>query len=91
VLFALEMDALGDVMAQAHFSGNAVTCRVRCANEDAASFVAGLLPALGGQLARAGYRAAGLEVLVDRRVRETMEARLREEICGDGAALSVFA
>jgi len=91
VLFALEMDALGDVMAQAHFSGNAVTCSVRCASEGAASFVAGLLPGLGGQLARAGYRAAGLEVLVDRRVRETMEERLREEICGDGAALSVFA
>jgi len=91
VLFALEMDALGDVMAQAHFSANTVTCRVRCANEDAASFVAGLLPALGGQLARAGYRAAGLEVLVDRRVRETMEARLREAICGDGAVLSVLA
>jgi len=91
VLFALEMDALGDVMAQAHFSGNAVTCSVHCASEEAASFVAGLIPALGGQLARAGYRVAGLGVLVDRRVRETMEERLREEICGDGAALSVFA
>lgn len=91
VLFALEMDALGDVMAQAHFSANTVTCRVHCAGEDAASFVAGLLPALSDQLVRAGYRVAGLEVLVDRRVRETMEERLREAICGDGAVLNVFA
>jgi len=91
VLFALEMDALGDVMAQAHFSANTVTCSVHCAGEDAASFVAGLLPALSDQLVRAGYRVAGLEVLVDRRVCETMEERLREAICGDGAVLSVFA
>ncbi|NPV05726.1 MAG: hypothetical protein HPY67_13430 [Syntrophaceae bacterium] len=91
VLFALEMDALGDVMAQAHFSANTVTCSVHCAGADAASFVAGLLPALNDQLVRAGYRVAGLEVLVDRRVRETMQDRLREAICGDGAVLSVFA
>jgi len=58
-LFALDMDALGDVMAQARFSGKAVACRIDCASGAAASFVAGLLPDLERRLAAAGYRARG--------------------------------
>jgi len=91
VFFALEMDALGDVMAQAHFNGNAVSCSMFCENDAAAAFVDGLFPDLKDRLSRAGYRVSDLGVRVDSRVRETMEERFREEICGDGAALSVFA
>lgn len=91
VLFALAMDALGDVMAQAHFNGNAVTCSVHCESADKASFVAGLLPTLKDGLARAGYRAADLGVRIDSRVRETTQVRFREELHGDGLAVSVFA
>lgn len=91
VLLALDMDALGDVTAQAHFSGNTVTCSVHCEREETAAFVSGLLPSLDAGLTRAGYRVGSLGAHADRRVRETTEARLREEICGDGPALSVFA
>lgn len=91
VLLALDMDALGDVMAQAHFSGDTVTCSVHCEKEESATFVSGLLPSLDAGLTRAGYRVASLGAHADGRVRETMEGRLREEICGDGPALSVFA
>lgn len=91
VLLALEMDALGDVMAQAHFSGNAVSCCVHCEGDDAASFVSGLLSGLEARLSQAGYRVADLRVRVDSRVRETMEAGLRKELHGDGQVLSVFA
>jgi len=90
-LFALDMDALGDVMAQARFSGNAVACRIDCASGAAASFVAGLLPDLERRLAAAGYRVEDLEVRADSRVRERMQERIREELHGDGQALSVFA
>jgi transcriptional regulator with XRE-family HTH domain len=91
VLLALDMDALGDVMAQVQFSGDTVTCSVHCENDESAAFVSGLLPSLDAGLTRAGYRVASLGAHADRRVRETMEGRLREEICGDGPALSVFA
>lgn len=91
VLLALDMDALGDVMAEARFSGDTVTCSVHCERDDAAAFVSGLLPSLDAGLSRAGYRVTSLGAHADRRVRETMEGRLREEICGDGPALSVFA
>ena len=90
-LFALDMDALGDVMAQARFSGNAVACRIDCASGAAASFVAGLLPDLERRLAAAGYRVEHLGVRADSRVRERMQDSIREELHGDGQALSVFA
>ena len=90
-LFALDMDALGDVMAQARFSGKAVACRIDCASGAAASFVAGLLPDLERRLAAAGYRVEHLGVRADSRVRERMQDSIREELHGDGQALSVFA
>jgi len=90
-LFALDMDALGDVMAQARFSGKAVACRIDCASGAAVSFVAGLLPDLERRLAAAGYRVEHLGVRADSRVRERMQDSIREELHGDGQALSVFA
>ncbi len=68
---------------------NIIDCKAF--DEHAAAFVDGLFPDLKDRLSRAGYRVSDLGVRVDSRVRETMEERFREEICGDGAALSVFA
>jgi hypothetical protein len=91
VVFALEMDALGDVMAQANFRGKDATIRINCENCDAATFVEGLLPELEKLLSAAGYRVTELIARVERNVREAMEECLREELYGDGQTLSVFA
>ncbi len=90
VVFALEMDALGDVMAQAHVHGKAVSCRIQCENEDVAAFVTGLLPALEEQLSQIGCTAANLSVSAGN-VREAMDECLREELYGDGQTLNLFA
>jgi hypothetical protein len=91
VVFALEMDALGDVVAQAHFCGKDATILIHCEKDEAASFVEGLLPELEKQLSAAGYRVTELVARVERNVREAMEECLREEFYGDGQTLSVFA
>jgi len=90
VVFALEMDALGDVMAQAHIHGKTVSCRIHCENDDVAAFVTGLLPALEEQLRQIGYTAADLSVSAGN-VRESMDECLREELYGDGQTLNLFA
>jgi hypothetical protein len=90
VVFALEMDALGDVMAHAHFHGKAVTCRIQCENEEVTAFVTGLLPGLEEQLRQIGCTAADLSVSAGN-VREALDECLREELYGDGQTLSVFA
>jgi hypothetical protein len=91
VVFALEMDALGDVMAQAHFRGKEATIRIYCEKDPVASFVSGLLPELETQLSAAGYRVTELVARVESNVQEAMEECLREEFYGDGQTLSVFA
>jgi hypothetical protein len=91
VVFALEMDALGDVIAQATFRGKTLNCHIRCGNESMAAFITGLLPALENQLTGAGYRVTELTARVEHNVREAMEECLREEIYGDGQTLSVLA
>ncbi len=91
VVFALEMDALGDVIAQAHFRAKEATVRICCEREPVASFVSGLLPELEKHLIEAGYHVAKLVVSADSGVREAMEECLREELYGDGQTLSVFA
>jgi hypothetical protein len=90
VVFALEMDALGDVMAQAHVHGKAVSCRIQCENEDVAAFVTGLLPELEEQLRQIGCTVADLSVSAGN-VREAMDECLREELYGDGQTLNLFA
>lgn len=91
VVFALEMDALGDVMAQAHFRAKEATVRIYCEREPVASFVSGLLPELEKHLIEAGYHVAKLVVSADSGVREAMEECLREELYGDGQTLNLFA
>ena len=91
MVFALEMDALGDVMAQAHFRAKEATVRICCEKEPVASFVSGLLPELEKHLIEAGYHVAKLVVSADSNVREAMEECIREELYGDGQTLSVFA
>ena len=91
VIFALEMDALGDVMAQAHFRAKEVTVRICCEREPVASFISRLLPELEKYLIEAGYHVGKLAVSADSGVREAMEECLREELYGDGQTLSVFA
>jgi hypothetical protein len=91
VVFALEMDALGDVMAQARIRGKAINCRIHCENEDAAAFVTGLLPGLEEQLRQIGCTTADLSVSVVGNVREAMDECLREELYGDGQTLNLFA
>jgi hypothetical protein len=91
VVFSLEMDALGDVMAQAHFRAKEATVRITCEREPVASFIAGLLPELEKHLMDAGYPVAKLVVSADSGVREAMEECLRDELYGDGQTLSVFA
>ncbi|MGE5789521.1 MAG: flagellar hook-length control protein FliK [Syntrophaceae bacterium] len=91
VVFALEMDALGDVMAQAHVHGKAVSCRIRCENEDVAAFVTGLFPGLEEQLRQIGCTAVDLSASAVGNVREAMEEFLREELYGDGQTLNLFA
>jgi hypothetical protein len=91
VVFALEMDALGDVMAQAHFRAKEVTVRIYCEREPVASFISGLLPELEKHLIEAGYHVAKLVASADSGVREAMEECIREELYGDGQTLSVFA
>jgi hypothetical protein len=91
VVFALEMDALGDVIAQAMFHGKTLSCRIRCGDESMAAFINGLLPELENQLTGAGYRVTELAARVEHNVREAMEECLREEIYGDGQTLNLFA
>jgi hypothetical protein len=91
VVFALEMDALGDVMAQAHFRAKEATVRICCEKEPVASFVSGLLPELEKHLIEAGYHAAKLIVSADSNVREAIQECILEELYGDGQTLSVFA
>jgi hypothetical protein len=91
VVFALEMDALGDVMAQAHFRAKEATVRICCEREPVASFISGLLPELEKHLIEAGYHVGKLVVSADSGVREAMEECLREELYGEGQTLSVFA
>jgi hypothetical protein len=91
VVFALEMDALGDVMAQAHFRAKEATVRIYCERETVATFISGLLPELEKHLIEAGYHVAKLVASADSGVREAMEECIREELYGDGQTLSVFA
>jgi hypothetical protein len=91
VVFALEMDALGDVIAQATFRGKTLSCQIRCGDESMAAFISGLLPELESQLIGAGYRVVELAARVEPNVRESMAECLREEIYGDGQTLSLFA
>jgi hypothetical protein len=91
VVFALEMDALGDVIAQAMFRGKSLSCHIRCGDEAMAAFITGLLPGLEDQLIGAGYRVTELAARVEPNVRGAMEECLREEIYGDGQTLSVLA
>jgi len=91
VVFALEMDALGDVIAQATFRGKTLSCHIRCGDESMAAFISGLLPELESQLIGAGYRVVELVARVEPNVRESMAECLREEIYGDGQTLSLFA
>jgi hypothetical protein len=91
VVFALEMDALGDVIAQATFRGKTLSCHIRCGDESMAAFITGLLPELESQLIGAGYRVVELAARVEPNVRQAMEECLREEIYGDGQTLSLFA
>jgi hypothetical protein len=91
VVFALEMDALGDVIAQATFRGKTLSCHIRCGDESMAAFITGLLPELESQLIGAGYRVVELAARVEPNVRQAMEECLREEIYGDGQTLSFFA
>jgi hypothetical protein len=91
VVLALEMDALGDVIAQATFRGKTLSCHIRCGDESMAAFITGLLPELESQLIRAGYSVVELAAQVEPNVREAMEECLREEIYGDGQTLSLFA
>jgi hypothetical protein len=91
VVFALEMDALGDVIAQAAFRGKTLSCHIRCGDESMAAFITNLLPELESQLIGAGYRVVELSAQVEPNVRQAMEECLREEIYGDGQTLSVFA
>jgi hypothetical protein len=91
VVFALEMDALGDVIAQATFRGKTISCHIRCGEESTAAFLSSLLPELEKQLTEAGYRVTELAARKEHNVREAMEECLREEIYGDGQTLSLFA
>jgi hypothetical protein len=91
VVFALEMDALGDVMAQARIHGKAINCRIHCENEKVAAFVTGLLPGLEEQLRQIGCTTTDLSVSVVGNVREAMDECLREELYGDGQTLNLFA
>jgi len=91
VVFALEMDALGCVMAQGHFRAREANVRICCEREPVASFVAGLLPELEKHLLDAGYHAANLVASAESSVREVMDECIREELYGDGQTLSVFA
>ena len=91
VVLALEMDALGDVMAQAHFRAKEATVRIYCERETVATFISGLLPELEKHLVEAGYHVAKLVASADGNVREAMEECIREELYGDGQTLSVFA
>jgi hypothetical protein len=91
VVFALEMDALGDVIAQATFRGKTLSCHIRCGDESMAAFITGMLPELESQLIGAGYRVVELAARVEPNVRQAMEECLREEIYGDGQTLSLFA
>ena len=91
VVFALEMDVLGDVMAQAHFRAKEATVRIYCERETVATFISGLLPELEKHLVEAGYHVAKLVASADGNVREAMEECIREELYGDGQTLSVFA
>lgn len=91
VMLALEMDALGEVIAQAVFRGKSLSCRIHCGEESTAAFIDSLLPDLKNQLSDVGYRVEELAARVDYNVREAMEECLREEIYGDGQTLSVFA
>ncbi len=91
VVFALEMDALGDVLAQAHFRDKDVVVRICCGDEETAAFVDGLLPQLEKQLSAAGYRVTELSTRAERGVRRAMEECFREEIYGDGRTLDLFA
>jgi hypothetical protein len=91
IVFALEMDALGDVIAEALFHGKTTSCRIRCGSKSAADFIENVLPALEGQLTEAGYRVTELSARMESDVGKVMEACLREEMYGDGQTLSVFA
>ncbi len=91
VVFALEMEAIGDVIAQAMFQDKTVHCRIRCGSESMAAFITSLLPELENQLNGAGYRVAELAAGVEPDVREAMEECLREEIYGDAQTLNLFA
>ena len=91
VVFALEMDALGDVLAQAQFRAGDVVVRICCGDEETAAFVDGLLPQLEKQLSAAGYRVTELSARVEHGVRQTVDECFREEIYGDGQTLNLFA
>jgi len=91
VVLALEMDALGDVIAQAMFRGKTLSCRIHCGDESMAAFVDSLLPELENLLSDAGYRVTELAAQVEPHVREVVEECIREEIYGDGNTLNLFA
>lgn len=91
VVIALEMDALGDLIAQAHFRVKEATVRIYCEKEPVALFVSELLPELKKKLFTAGFPMTDLTVSAESSALEAIEDRIRKEMCGEGQTLNVFA
>ncbi len=82
ILFLLNMDALGEIIAEAGISGNKINCVLKCADGDIGDFIKPFLQELGGGLAALGYEVESLQCVVSHRdtseIRETVSREFQD-------------
>ena len=79
LLFLLNMDALGEIVAEAKIEGKRIGCVLRCEDERSRDFIHPLLGELGDKLVALGYAMESLECVVNRKDAAEMKDSLRRE------------
>jgi hypothetical protein len=67
VLFLLDMDALGEVVAEATVEAQKIRCVLKCSDADSRDFVTSFLGELGESLAAVGYDVEHLQCVVNQK------------------------
>jgi len=80
VVFALRMDALGDVMVHAKWKGKKIDCRIECESEDIRHFIALSLTGLAERLGVLGFQAGEMTCAVKKDLGRAREDLYRKEL-----------
>ncbi|HOK06388.1 MAG TPA: hypothetical protein PK836_02630 [Syntrophales bacterium] len=90
VLF-LDMDNLGEIMAEVTMRGDSLSCRLTCGDEEAGAFIAPFLTELRGGLEAAGLEAREVQLAVDTRLGQRRREYAEGHVINRGPAMSLYA